>query len=61
MTLAMSTATSGAALGLVVVLLLQQLGFLSLSQLVPSVVLVAFAAFLGAVAFGALGWHVDHP
>jgi uncharacterized membrane protein len=60
MNIAETTAGSGAVLGLVVVILLQQLGLLPLSQLLPAVILVLVAVAVGAVLFGAVGWYADH-
>jgi len=58
-TTAETTATSGGVLGLVVVILLQQLGVLPLSQLVPTVVAALIAVALGALLFGLVGWYAD--
>jgi uncharacterized membrane protein len=59
MNIAETTAGSGAVLGLVVVILLQQLGLLPLSQLLPAVILFLVAIAVGAVLFGAVGWYAD--
>ena len=61
MTIAETTATSGGILGLVVAILLQQLGVLPLSQLWPTMIAALVAVALGAILFGLLGWYVDHP
>jgi uncharacterized membrane protein len=61
MNIAATLASSGAVLGLVVVILLQQLGLLSLSQLLPAVILVLVAMAVGAVLLGVVGWYADHP
>jgi hypothetical protein len=54
-----ATASSGAVLGVVVVLLLQQLGFLALSDLWTTVLVLLTAIVVGAVIFGALGARAD--
>lgn len=61
MTLTATTTTSGAAFGFATILLLQQLGFLPLSDLLGSLAWIGFGVILGGVAFGVVGWHVDHP
>lgn len=59
MNVTQTLATSGAILGGVLVLLLQQLGALPLSELWPSVLWFVLAIVLGGVLLGALGAHVD--
>jgi branched-subunit amino acid transport protein len=59
-TIVESTASSGAVLGVVVVLLLQQLGLLALSDLWTSVLSFVVAIALGAIIFGAAGSYVEH-
>ncbi len=59
MNVAPQTATSGAVLGAVAVLLLQQLGFLSLSQLLDAVVWIVVGVVVGAVVFGLIGRAAD--
>jgi hypothetical protein len=54
-----ATATSGAVLGVVVVILLQQLGLLPLSQLLPAVITFLVAVAVGAILLGVVGWYVD--
>jgi uncharacterized protein (DUF2062 family) len=49
-------ARSGVVLGVVIVFLLQQLGYLSLSELWPDVILyLALGAIVGGVVFGLIG------
>ena len=59
MSLAETTAASGAVLGGVVVLLAQQLGLLALSELVPTVIWFVVGALVGGVVFGVVGWAVE--
>lgn len=59
MTITETTATSGGVLGVVVVVLLQQLGLLSLSQLLPAVVAFLVAIAVGAIALGLVGRAVE--
>lgn len=59
MSLAASAAGSGAVLGLVAVLLAQQLGALPLSEPLPSAVWLGCAMALGAVVLGEVGALVD--
>ncbi|MGI0053581.1 MAG: hypothetical protein ACREC5_06005 [Thermoplasmata archaeon] len=51
-------AGSGAVLGVVLVLLAQQLGFLGLSALVPALEYLLAGALLGGVLGGLLGWEL---
>lgn len=51
-----SGAGSGVVFGIVVVLLAQQLGYLSLSDLVPAIEYVIIGAIIGGVVFGVIGW-----
>jgi hypothetical protein len=51
-----SGAASGVVLGIVVVLLGQQLGFLSLSDLVPALEYLVIGAVIGGILFGLVGW-----
>ena len=53
------TTSSGIALGLVVVLLLQQLGALALPDLGTAVLAFAVGALVGGLLFGLVGWSVD--
>jgi hypothetical protein len=53
---ASSGAASGVVLGIVVVVLAQQLGFLSLSDLVPAIEYLVIGAVIGGVLFGIIGW-----
>jgi len=59
MSVAETTAASGAVLGGVVVLLAQQLGLLALSELVPTVIWFVVGALVGGVVFGVVGWAVE--
>ncbi len=56
----MSATTSGVAagivLGIVGVLLAQQLGFLGLSDLVRAIEYLVVAAIVGGILFGVIGW-----
>jgi hypothetical protein len=56
MSLATTTASSGAVLGGVVVLLLQQFGLLALSEIEPTAIALVLGVLVGGVAFGLLGW-----
>ncbi len=51
-----SGAASGVVLGLVLVLLAQQLGFLGLSDLVRAIEYLVVAAVIGGILFAAIGW-----
>ena len=57
---ATTTGGSGAVLGLVTVLLLQQFGLLALSEVLPSSVYFAGAILAGGIVFGAAGYAVQH-
>ena len=46
----------GIALGIVGALLAQQLGYIELSNIGPTLIYLVGGALLGAVVFGALGW-----
>jgi hypothetical protein len=59
MNVAGATTTSGAVLGAVVVLLLQQLGLVALSQLLPTILWLAVGIAVGAVVFGVAGKAAD--
>jgi hypothetical protein len=59
MTVASSTAGSGAILGVAVVLVFQQLGFLALSELWPGLVWLLAGALAGGIGFGLVGRSVD--
>lgn len=61
MNLTTSSAGCGAILGLVAVLLAQQLGALPLSEAGPAAVWILLGILLGGVIFGEAGWLVDHP
>lgn len=54
-----TTASSGAILGIVAVLLLQQLGVLPLSDFWTGLLAFVVAIAVGAGIFGAVGWSVD--
>ena len=56
MSLATTTASSGAVLGGVVVLLLQQFGLLALSEIEPTAIALVVGVLVGGVGFGLLGW-----
>jgi len=56
MSLATTTASSGAVLGGVVVLLLQQFGLLALSEIEPTAIALVLGVLVGGVGFGLLGW-----
>jgi hypothetical protein len=58
-TIALTAATSGAVLGLVGMLVLQQLGFLALTGFLFSVLLLAGTAALWAAIFGVAGYLVE--
>ena len=47
-----SAASSGVILGIVIVFLLQQFGYLALTALIPSLLYFIVAAILGGVIFG---------
>lgn len=51
-----SGAAAGVVLGIVLVLLAQQLGFLGLSDLVRAIEYLVIAAVIGGVLFAAFGW-----
>jgi hypothetical protein len=51
-----SGAAAGVVLGLVLVLLAQQLGFLGLSDLVHAVEYLVIGAVVGGILFGVIGW-----
>jgi len=55
LTITETTATSGAVLGVVLVLALQQLGALPLSQVWAAVLAFLVAIALGAIIFGTVG------
>ena len=59
MTIVETTATSGAVLGIVTVLLLQQLGLLALPDLVTTLVAFLIAIVAGAVLFALVGSAVE--
>jgi len=54
-----ATASSGGVLGVVIVLLLQQLGALSLSDLLTAVIDLVVAIAVGAILLGVVGWYAD--
>ncbi len=56
-----STAGSGAILGGVVVLLFQQFGLLSLSELWPGGLWVLLGVLAGGLGFGLVGRYADRP
>ncbi len=56
---ALTAATSGAVLGLVAMLVLQQVGLLALTGLLFSIVLLGGTAALWAAIFGVAGWIVE--
>jgi len=58
-TIVETTATSGAVLGIVTVLLLQQLGLLALPDLVTTLVAFLIAIVAGAVLFALVGSAVE--
>jgi hypothetical protein len=49
-------AAAGVVLGLVLVLLAQQLGFLGLSDLVPAIEYLVVGAVVGGILFALFGW-----
>lgn len=49
-------AASGVVLGIVLVLLAQQLGFLPLSDLVLAIEYLIVGAVIGGILFGLIGW-----
>jgi hypothetical protein len=51
-----SGAAAGVVLGLVLVLLAQQLGFLGLSDLVRAIEYLVVAAVIGGILFAMFGW-----
>jgi cytochrome c biogenesis protein CcdA len=51
-----SGAAAGVVLGIVLVLLAQQLGFLGLSDLVHAIEYIVIAAVVGGVLFALFGW-----
>jgi hypothetical protein len=51
-----SGAAAGVVLGIVLVLLAQQLGFLGLSDLVPAIEYLVIAAIVGGLLFAMFGW-----
>jgi hypothetical protein len=53
---ASSGAAAGVVLGIVLVLLAQQLGFLGLSDLLPAIEDILIAAVIGGILFGLIGW-----
>jgi len=57
--IAETTATSGAVLGLVLVLLAQQLGLFALADLWSSLAILIVGLVVGGLVFGALGYLVD--
>jgi hypothetical protein len=59
MSVAATAAGSGAVLGLVIALFLQQLGYLALTDLLLSLLLLVGAALVGGVVAGAAGRFVD--
>jgi uncharacterized membrane protein YbhN (UPF0104 family) len=54
-----AAAGSGAVLGAVLVFLIQQLGYLSLSDLIPAVVLLLVAMVVLGIIGGGIGWYLD--
>jgi len=56
MSLATTTAASGAVLGGVTVLLLQQFGLLALSELEPTAIALVVGVLVGGVVLGLVGW-----
>jgi len=46
----------GIVLGIVFVLLAQQLSYISLSDLVPAIIDLVIAMVVGAIIFGVIGW-----
>ena len=59
MTIVETTAGSGALLGAVVVLILQQLGLLALADPLWTIVTFLVAIVFGAIVFGAVGAAVE--
>ena len=59
MTVATTTAESGMVLGLVVVLLAQQLGLLPLPSLLATIAWVIVGVVVGGVVLGVAGWLAD--
>lgn len=53
-------AVSGIVLGIVFVLLGQQLGYFDLSDIATSVEYFVIAMVIGAVIFGVIGWALGH-
>lgn len=60
MTVAESTAASGAILGAAVVILFQQFGFLSLSDLWPGILWLLLGVLAGGIGFGLVGRAADN-
>jgi uncharacterized membrane protein YjjB (DUF3815 family) len=56
MSAASSAGAAGAVIGLVVVLLLQQLGYLIFTTLFVPILDLAIGAVVGAILFGIVGW-----
>lgn len=60
-------ASAGVVIGLVVVLLAQQFGYLDLTNLVSAILYLVIGAVLGGVLFGLMGWGLgkryarNHP
>ncbi len=50
----------GVVLGIVFVLLAQQFGFLSLSEITPAAEYLVGGAVVGGIIFGLLGWWLGH-
>ena len=60
MSAASQGAASGVVVGIVVVLLGQQFGYYSLSELLPAVEYLLVGAVVGAILFGLIGWGLGH-
>ncbi len=59
MNVAATTAGSGAVLGGVVVILFQQFGLLSLSELWPGLLWVLLGVLFGGIGFGLVGYYAE--
>lgn len=60
MTIVETLATSGAVLGIVVVLLLQQLGLIALPDLLTTFIAFVAAIAVGALVFALVGQRVEN-
>ncbi len=60
MSAASSASASGVVLGLVVVFLLQQFGYIALSSVLTSVLYLAIGAIVGGALFGGIAVGLSH-